>query len=286
MTYENYESSPDEGLQASLFLIQYGSEDANYFAYTDIDVPVTFDGVEYAPTVIGREKIESSGGLDNKTLEIDITPSASVVKFYQNRQPSQVVTITIRQGHVDDPANDFVVVWTGRIIGIEQKSRYAKISAEPVATSMKRPGLRRHYQYGCPWALYSDDCGADRAAGSVVAAVFTVGLNVIEFTPGWEGAKPAGKFAGGYIQWADADDNSLQTRTILSVQLGAGTDGRDRLALNGSTDGLEELTVMTLFVGCNHGMSDCAGLHDNIQNFGGQPWIPQENPVGFVNRFY
>ena len=286
MTYDSYESSTDQGLQASLFFIKYGSDPLNYFAYTDVDVPVTFEGIEYAPTVIGREKIEASGGLDNKTLEIDITPRASVVEFYRSREPSQVVTLTIRQGHVDDPAQEFVVVWTGRIIGIEQKSRYAKISAEPIATSMRRPGLRRHYQYGCPWALYSEECGASKAAASVLAAVQVVGKNLVEFNDGWQGAKTRNKFAGGYLQWTDVDDNSLQTRTILSVNNGAGGAGRDVLYLNGSTDGLEATNIMTLYQGCNHGQSDCRNLHNNIQNFGGQPWIPQENPIGFVNRFY
>jgi len=286
MSYENYEESEFEGLPASLIYIKYGSADGNFFAYTDVDQVIEYDGVQYVPTVVGREKVEASGGLDNKTLEIDITPNASVVQYYRDREPSQVVTMTIRQGHVDDPAQEFVVVWTGRIIGVEQKSRFAKISAEPIATSMRRPGLRRHYQYGCPWALYSTECGASKAAARVQAAVQVVGENVMEFNSGWEGAFTKGKFAGGYVQWTNGDDNSLEVRTILSVGVGAGGDGRDRLALNGKTEGLEDAQVVTLQLGCNHTMDDCRNLHNNIQNFGGQPWIPKENPVGFVNRFY
>lgn len=286
MSYESYEESEFEGLPASLIYIEYGSAPGNFFAYTDVDQVIEHNGIQYVPTVVGREKVEASGGLDNKTLEIDITPNASVVQYYRDREPSQVVTMTIRQGHVEDPSGEYVVVWTGRIIGVEQKSRFAKISAEPIATSMRRPGLRRHYQYGCPWALYSTECGASKAAARVQAAVQVVGANVMEFNSGWEGVFTKGKFAGGYVQWTNSDDNSLEVRTILSVGVGAGGDGRDRLALNGKTEGLEGSQVVTLQLGCNHTMSDCANLHNNIQNFGGQPWIPKENPVGFVNRFY
>ena len=286
MTFEAREESIDQGLPASLFLFEWGSEPDNIFAYTDVDQPITYNGIQYRPTVIGRAKMESSGGLDNKTLQIDITPNAGIIQFYRDREPSQVVKMTIRQGHVGDPDAEFLVVWTGRVIGVEQKSRFARINGEPIATSMRRPGLRRHYQYGCPWALYSTECGANQAAARVLAAVQVVGKNVIEFNSGWEGARPKAKFAGGFIQWTNADDGSLETRTILSVSIGGGGEGRDRLALNGRTNGLEESQVVNLYLGCNHQMSDCQALHDNIVNFGGQPWIPQENPVGFVNRFY
>lgn len=286
MSYEAFEESEDQGLPVSLFLIEYGDTATNFFAYTDSDVAVTHEGIDYKPVPIGREKMEASGGLDNKTLEIDISPKTELIEFYKTREPSQVVSLKIMQGHVGDTTNDFVTVWMGRIISVEHKTRYDRINAEPIATSMRRPGLRRQYQYGCPWALYSVECGASQAAARVTAAVQLVGKNVIEFNSGWEGSFGKQKFSGGFLRWSDATNNSTQVRTILQVGEAQGGMGRDLLILNGNVQGLEESQVLELFLGCNHQMSDCRNLHNNIVNFGGQPWIPTENPVGFVNRFY
>jgi hypothetical protein len=77
-----------EGQPATLYFIQWGTASSSYFAYTDSDIPITFEGVVYEPTVIGRAGFESSGGLDRKSLEIDITPRASFVKMYANFPPS------------------------------------------------------------------------------------------------------------------------------------------------------------------------------------------------------
>lgn len=286
MVYEELEESEDRGTAASLFLFRYGSTEANYYAYTDVNRPVIRDGITYHPTTIGREKIEASGGLDNKTLDIDITSKAEIVRFYQQKQPSQVVALTIYQGHVDDPDSEFVTVWMGRVIAIDQRDPYAKIQAEPVSTSMRRTGLRRHYQYGCPWALYSAECGASQVAATVSATAAGVGRNLIEFADGWQGAKPKSKFVGGYLQWTDEDNGMTHVRTIFQVRVGEGLAGADVIVVNGTTSGLSFGGGVTLFLGCNHQRDDCTDLHENIVNYGGQLWIPHENPVGYVNRYY
>lgn len=281
MTFEAREESKQDGIPASLYLIEYGDTETSYFAYTDTDVAVTFDGKVFSPTTIGREKIEASGNLDKSTLEIDITPNASVVSLYHNQLPSQVIRLTIWQGHVDDADNDFKVVWTGRIISISRPGRFARINAEPISTSMRRTGLRRHYQYGCPWALYNGECGASKAAATETVAATGVGQNYVEFADGWQGAPGKSKYLGGFIQWTDNNTQITQTRTILAFG-----DNSNQLVVNGTIFGLDVGENVGVVLGCNHQMSDCADLHNNIVNFGGQPWIPKQNPTELRNQFY
>lgn len=282
MTYDAQEESQQDGLIASCFLIEYGDTDASFFAYTDADQPITLAGKTYIPTTIGREKIESAGNsLDNTTLKIDITPNASIVTMFRGRLPSQQIRLTIFQGHVTDVDSDYKVVWTGRIISLARKTKFAEIAAEPVSTSMKRTGLRRHYQYGCPWALYGDQCKANKAVARVNPLAAAIGKNFITFDPGWFNALPVEKFVGGYVQWIDNETGILQTRTILTL----GTSNA-QIVVSGDVFGLDVGEQVSAYLGCNHQLSDCEHLHHNVVNFGGQPWIPKDNPTKLTNQFY
>lgn len=281
MSFEERETSVEGGLPASLFLIEYGDTDSSYFAYTDFDQPVTFGNVTYLPIVIGREKIETSGSLDKSTLNIDITPNASVVALFQNSPPSHKVRLTIFQGHADDPDLDFKVVWTGRIIAIAKKQRFATISAEPISTALRRSGLRRHYQYGCPWVLYGQQCGVNSEDRKVTPVTTNVQGNYLEFADGWQDTWEKIKFQQGYIQWVEPQTLVTQTRTVLTVD-----PTLNRLIINGGLPGLVVGATVSVYLGCNHQMSDCNDLHGNIINFGGQPWIPKDNPTSYRNQYY
>lgn len=282
MTFQLREESEEQAVPTSLYLIEYGGDANAFFAYTDSEMEVVFGGKTYIPTVIGRQEIESSGTLDKTTLEVEITPNAGVVDLYMTGVPSHVVGMTIFQGHVDDPDNEFIAVWTGRIISINIGSRYATIAGQPVSTSMKRAGLRRHYQYGCPFALYGPHCQADQVAATESGTVAAVGGNFIDLAEGWNGERDKLKFQGGFVQWTDPATGISHTRTTLKVTPGV----PDRLLINGNTTGLLVAATVSVVLGCNHQTTDCSELHDNILNYGGQPYIPKENPTGFRNMFY
>lgn len=279
MAFATREESVDEGLPVSLFLIEYGDAPTAFFAYTDSEVPVVFGGKTYAPTTIGRDKIEASGTLDKTMLEIQITPNASLVAMYQRGAPTQVVRLTIFQGHIDDPDGEFLAVWTGRVIAINRGPQWATISGEPVATSLRRAGLRRHYQYGCPWALYGPQCKADLARATRASTVAVLGQNYVDLPSGWNGAFNQTSFQGGYMQWTD---NELGTTTIRTIYRVTG----DRLLFGSRVIGLAVGETVSVVLGCNHQQSDCRDLHLNIQNYGGQPYIPLANPIGFRNQYY
>lgn len=281
MTFGTYELSRDDGAPASLFLIQWGDNAASYFAYTDSDVEITFDSITYVPTVIGRQKIVSGGTPDGKTLEIDITPNSSLAQMYAQSPPSQKVGIIIRQGHVWDPDNDFNVVWSGVVQNVNWgDGGLAKIVARPLDALLAMPGLRRHYMYGCPLVLYDGlTCKADKTVHQRVLTPVALGSNYVGFSPGWNGATAAQKYLGGYMQWTDSDGN-LQTRT--NINFGADTNE----IIVGNTLKMTLSSSITVYAGCGRTMDDCLNLHDNIVNFGGQPYIPSDNPVSYVNRFY
>ena len=283
MSFSKIESSQEKGLPASLFLFKYGSRAGDYFAYTDSDVVVTHGAINYTPIVIGRDRVESSGAVDDKALEIRMSPSAEIVTYLQTRTPTQKIVLEIRQGHVGDPDAEFLVVWVGTVAASARRDLFFELNCESILAAMARVGLRRTYQRGCSWALYGPQCRAVRRLFGPASPV-RVGSNIFSVSSGWNGAVDIEKFLGGYVSWKDVDLGSLHQRTILSIT--SGTPGQDEVSILGKVEGMTLGTRINFYLGCNHRVDDCADLHNNILNYGGQPYIPEENPVGYVNRYY
>ena len=274
MTFSARETSRSRGVPQTLFLFSY---QGRAMAYTDAENAISHVGVEYRPVPIERNSISTSGTLDKVTLSVSLPHDTEIAELFRVYPPSDVVTVTVFQGHYDDPDAEFLAVWTGRVISCTREKTTAKLTAEPVSTSMRRPGLRRRWQYGCPHALYGPECRASREANTVVATVTDVGRSVITLDAGWEGSFAKESFVDGLLEWSNGATTEL--RTIRQVNTGANT-----MVIAGSLPGLTDGESVSLSRGCNHLLSGCESFA-NVRNFGGQPWIPKRNPVGFVSNY-
>lgn len=275
MTFDNFESSRSRGAPNTLYKFTYQNR---VFAYTDAEESITFAGTEYVPVAIDRGAVSTSGTLDKATLTINASIDLPVVELFRVYPPSDVVGITVFQGHAEYEI-DFLAVWTGRVISCSRAGSTATLLAEPVNTSMKRPGLRRRFQYGCPHVLYGPQCRANRASFTVTATVVSISRANIVLAGGWNSAFDKANFVDGILEWTGVAA-STELRSILNVDGGA-----DMITVTGQTAGLAPGQAVNVSLGCNHQMSGC-NIFSNIQNFGGQPWIPTKNPIGFVNQYY
>ena len=283
MTFPTQETSTEQGAPVSLFHFVYGQRPQDYFAYTDFDVPITHNTIVYEPTVIEREEIQVTGQVEDQRFEIQINPNSVLMTYLQTRTPTQSIYLTIRQGHYEDPDNEFLVVWMGSIRSHNRKDRVVELACDSVLASMRRLGLKRNYQRGCPWPLYGTHCAAARVVRSRQQPL-SLGRNVFTVPSVWNGALEKSKFISGYVSWEDVDYASTQVRTITDVTTEQG--GYDVIQIQGITDGLALTSEVEFFLGCNHQVSDCENLHNNLLNYGGQHKVPTQNPVGYVNRFY
>lgn len=283
MTFENIEQSVDRGSPVYLFLIRYGADDLLTFRYTDHTEDIDYLGLTYEPVAIRRSAFESTTTLDNSNISIDIALDAPVVDYLFTNTPTQRLSLIVRSGHLDDPDDEFVVDWSGVIVGIQDKdSAYATLGCESVVTMLRRGAMNRNYQRGCPWALYEPYCNAPRTVQSTRIPV-VIGSNVVVVSGAWNGSIDKSKYKGGYISWTPSTISGTHQRTILDVL--SHTQG-DSLLLQGRTDGLTAGTRISIFAGCNHQPNDCREIHNNVANYGGQWSIPLDNPVSGVNRFF
>lgn len=287
MTFGSREASRHLGEPVELYRFIYGPNGESY-CYTDAVEPITVPGIGpagadlvFEPVPIDRPPLTSSGTLDKASLEILIAIDTDIAEIFRVYPPSQVVGLIILEHHIGD--TEFPVVWTGRVLSCAGEEDEAKLTCEPVQTSLKRPGLRRHYQYGCPHALYRGidgrpGCHASKAAATETGTVALIEGNKITLDAGWHGARPPAKFLGGTLEWTTAE-GAREIRSILRVAV-------DTLTLSGLVRNLEATDTVDVVLGCSRQMDDCENLHDVLPDYGGQPWIPLRNPFGVVNNYY
>lgn len=287
MAFETIETSRRRGEPVTLYRFIYGGVEGDSpaplsFNYTDCESDIIYDGVTYSPTPVMRDSVNASGTLDKSSLSIRLPRDIELSEEFRVWPPPQPMTLIIRQGHLTDVADEFLVCWSGRVLSVGREGDECVITAEPVSSSLRRPGLRRHYQIGCPHALYSIGtgmCNASEAAATVSATVASKSGTSLTLNSGWEGAFDPTKFVEGMIKWTNSN-GMVEARKILSVT-------GNVLAIGGLLRDLEASDTVSVILGCNHQMSDCADLHNNIQNHGGCPWIPLVNPIGFGrNQYY
>lgn len=254
---------------------------AQVYAYTDAERPFEYRGVTYQPLPIKLGEISSTGKLDKSLLEVRIPRDAAITDEFRIYPPSQPITLIIKQGQRTDPDEEFLAVWSGRVLASAREGNESVLSCEPLSSSMRRPGLRRNYQLGCPYVLYGDGCRANKAAATRTVAVSSADQTGMTITlpDGWEGSFNPAKFNGGMVEW----DTAEGTKEIRKILRRSG----DTLSLSGYLRGLEAGDTVRVILGCNHQTSDCLNLHDNIHNYGGFPSIPITNPLGAgTNNFY
>lgn len=284
MSFEQYEESLFHGEPVELFLFVYGTGLSEYVGYTDCEVPVTHEGRTYTPLPIERDALNSSGSLDKSGLNLTLDGNSEIAEMFRVYPPSQTVNLVIRTGHIGDPDNQFNIIWTGRVLSCGWDDNVATLTCEPVASSMLRSGLRRHYQYGCPHALYmgnaSGGCRASKAAATRGTVVTGVTGSLVNLPSDWNGDRDKQKYINGLFEWT-SPTGSVVRRAILRVN-----SATNVLTIGGPIIGMPVGANVNVVLGCNHQMTDCSDLHNNINDFGGQPWIPTKSPFGNTQNYY
>lgn len=287
MSFADLEASRQRG--DKIYLYRFYDVDNAEFNYTNHEFPVEYGGKTYTPIPITHGNISASGTLDKASLEVRMTLRSDLAEAFRIYPPSSVVNLILRQMQLEDPDQQAVVCWVGRVISSSRGDNQMTLGCEPISTSLKRAGLRKHYQFGCPHVLYGSRCAASKAEATVSdVVVAAISGSTITLTAGWiptewpVAKKSPDKFVGGMVVWTyPTESGPVETkRTILRIV------GSNQVQMTGPATGMSIGDTVNLVLGCNHQLSDCRTVHNNAPNFGGCPFIPKKNPFGFSNQFY
>lgn len=266
MTYASRENSVDSGQPDELYLWSLGSTS---WRYTSSDTEQTYLGQEFQPKAISRSAIASTAEIEKSSLTVTAPRNLPLADLFISSVPSGVVSLTVFRDHSGE--GDWQAYWKGRITNATLQGDTIEFTHESVFTSLGRPGLRRKYQLGCPHVLYGVQCGVIRGDYKVTYTVDTVSGTTL--------AVPAasvhtdGYFSGGFVEYEDPATGGISRRSVKS----SAADGT--IVLSSFPFGLAPGASLDLFPGCDHTLPTCVSKFNNLDGYGGMPYIPKgENP--------
>jgi uncharacterized phage protein (TIGR02218 family) len=258
MSYTTVERSVAEGSPIELYHFAQGTR---RWRYTSSQAAVEYLSETYSPLSLTRGAIEQANEIHRNGLEITLPRDCPLGTLFLAAPPEGIVSVTIYRRHLPDP--EFITYWKGRVSAARFSGSVLQLKCEPIATSMKRVGLRARYQLLYRHVLYSASCGALRERFRVDGLV--AGVSGTQVTVVAAAGQANGYFTAGML-------SSPVGLRMITAHNGSS------LTLVAPLMGLAVGDAVSLFAGCDHSMGQCASRFDNLDQFGGFPFIPVKNP--------
>lgn len=263
MTYQAFETSAHAGNPVELYEFVQG---AQVWRYTSRGADVVALGQTWAASAIVRDEIEQTSELNRAGIELRFARNHAFAAQFVGYAADVVTTVTIYRGHGGDPDAEFAAYWKGRVAAAKADGGEIMLECESVFTSLRRPGLRARFQRSCRHALYAAACTLDPEDFAVAGLVTAVSGAVVEVDAA--ALQASGWYLGGMLRGPGGD-----------LRLVAGHAGA-QLTLSRPIEGLAVGHAVQIYPGCDRSLATCEGKFDNLDNYGGMPWIPIENPFG------
>lgn len=261
VSYASRESSTAQGAPIELYEFRQGVLRWTYCSAAD---PVTHAGMVFEPAAIERDRVKQTTDPFKNDLRVTLPRAMEFAARCLGTVGEDVTTLTIYRGHVGD--GEFIAYWKGRLVGAEASGNTVVLECESVFTSIRRPGLRARFEYGCRHPLYSPQCAVFASAYETDGTVASMDASGLAIVSAAAAAQPEGHFSGGILAAGGV-------RRFI-VTHGAG----GALTLSRVVPGLLTGAAIKLYPGCDHTRAACADKFANLDNFGGFPWIPTRNP--------
>ena len=237
----------------------------------------------FQPIYLKRGPIELSPDLARNPITIEIDRDEDVPALFKASNPSQMVSVIISRvhevmtdaGESSYPSNP-IVIWTGRVLSVSWSSTVATMECETSSTSLRRLMLRRRWQRSCPYVLFGGTtCKVSAAGFTLGSAVSSVSNSSV--TLGTTGGHEDDYYAGGKLTYQEP--SGLIHERMIRSQTGT------TLLLTYPIIDMPVGASVTLTAGCNHTTDHCTLKLNNLQNYGGQPFIPDRRPFGGTQVF-
>lgn len=241
--------------------------------FTSGDTPFEYDsgfGLEtYVPVAVGRDEVENKGEMTKENVKISMPLDDPSAKKWFVMSLDFPLTVTIYS--VEDKIVE--IEWKGRLASVSPAKAQIDFTFESVFTSMRRMGLRQRYQVNCPHSLYGRGCNLNKEDFAVTVSVTNVAGAVLTIPA-------AAGYADGYFASGMFEDPDGNLRFITSHVGATVTLIRPMNALSQYAEDNGYPVAARLFPGCDRLNTTCAARFDNLNNYGGFPFIPGKNPFG------
>lgn len=262
MSYTTYENSLDTGTPIELYEFTQSTKSWRYCSSSE---DIVYLSNTFTPSSITRDAVKQTTDTFKDSMTLKFPRSNEFASQYLTYAPDSVTTVTIYRGHYGDPDGQFIVYWKGRITGAKTAGQMIEIQCESVFTSVRRMGLGARFEYGCRHALYMTGCNVNKelfkVTGNIVSIADELNITVAEAS-----LQSDGYYNAGMISFPDGSTRFITNHTGSSLTLSR--------PYSGLLGGMQ----VSIYPGCDHLKETCLNKFNNLDNFGGFPWIPSKNP--------
>lgn len=276
MTYNQYELSRDEGLPIELYEFKVGTE---VYRFTNNAQQTNMLGYLWRAVAVKRSQVRQSNDTFKDGVSFEFPITEAFAQGFITSSFAGVVQVTIYRTHFIDVDSEYATYWVGRATGATTSGSVVTINCESVFTSLKRPGLRAKYQLTCRHSLFGNGCYVnkddfkltDKKATNVDPSGTVVNIPLTRYIRVGDQLVPQRPrdhtYTNGYI--------TLPTGICVMVltQIGDSFTLLRRIRPDQIVN-----QQITIYQGCDKTKETCAAKFNNIDNFGGFPWIPVKNP--------
>ena len=259
MIYQDYEDSIASGIPIELYHI-YDSDGNNYRYHTGED-DITYLGYTYSKGIIGRSEIIIGGELnDENVVNIELERGNAFTNDFIASPIDAQAYLNIYRQHVDTYAK----IWKGFLTFVKfNENGVPECKFENILTSSIRMGHRRRCSRVCNHALYGGGCGVNQNLYKVEGTITNISGLVI--TSSQFATQADGYWVGGKINVGNAY-RLIKAHAVNEITI-------DRIFKDASIgDGF------IAFAGCDHTPTTCLNKFNNKINFGGNEFLPIDNP--------
>lgn len=207
---------------------------------------------------IGR--INDSSVQEKRVVKVGLPRKLQIAIDILTLRTRTRVGVDIWQGFIGDPDNEYRRFFSG--VARQKNPRYSEIILEcfDELETFNNPALARAVQRPCPYAVYSDACGALRADHRVSGTATAINGLVVTVTEA--GSSVDGLYNGGIIEFGSAEQR-IRKHVGTQLTLHADVTGlADEIDNNGSAS-------VNLLKGCRKSAQYCIDEFNNSINHGG-----------------
>lgn len=263
MSYEDREAStadgePFEAIEVTIFGVVY--------RYTTYPEALVIGSETFEPLAFTRTAVEISSQLTTQlTVDIALPLDSAAARRIAVRNPPRV-QVNILRGHVgDDLATEFEYEWRGIATAFSTKRGMVTIKTQSVlqAKMQSRKGGKT-YTYSCQHRVYDARCGLSEAGFQTTAVVSRIAGPLVT-------VNSTGRAAGALVA-----GTALNVRTGEQIPIFNNTT--NTLSLVYAFADVLPGDTLTLTLGCDNKFATCVTRFNNVINFGGYRYMPDENP--------
>lgn len=275
-----YELKEEEIKQkpVELYHIWHGDGDqlgTNVWYYTTGDVMVSFDKGDgkgeqnYLPATLKRSLVQYDTTLEVTKMTLQVAFVEDPVLEFIGTNPIEILWISVMRLHRDLVPLEASVVFIGQIKNVSFQGIQASAECVGFEFFLSMPIPLYRYQLTCNWILFDDHCGVIKTGGTPEYKVTTA----VTFTDPTilRSSALVDSFGDGYFIFGTVEFRD-ECRTIID-HVG------NQITLNYKMRDLESGDTIDVYPGCDRRNTTCKAKFDNLINFLGFPFIPEENPA-------